>query len=365
MKLLYISHLRPNVADGLSWSVPASVNAQNKYDDVFWLNVGIGEGILDHWKDVPVFNHYNQVYWDYEDYLPDNYMKPDIVIFEGFYDKFIDVIWGWKLKHRRIPYIIIPRSALTETAMNNHARIKKIIAHKLIYNHHISNASALHLLTEGEAKSTLKHFCKRSVIIPNGISTPSCYKKSFSKDVIKVSYIGRIAANQKGLDLLFDAILKMKEFLISNNFELHIYGPENQDYSMLKTMAGKMSIESLVTFHEQVFGKKKEDVLLDTDVFIMTSRFEGLPMGLIEALSYGVPCAVTDGTYLDKEISEYNAGWTTKTSVEGIVYMLKSICTQKASYEEKGANARKLSLNYNWDSIAKKTHEEYLKLIEK
>lgn len=39
-------------------------------------------------------------------------------------------------------------------------------------------------------------------------------------------------------------------------------------------------------------------VLLQTDLFIQTSRHEGMPMGLLEALSIGVPCLVTVGTSL-------------------------------------------------------------------
>lgn len=34
MKILYISHLNTNIASGLNWSVPASVSAQSKIDEV-------------------------------------------------------------------------------------------------------------------------------------------------------------------------------------------------------------------------------------------------------------------------------------------------------------------------------------------
>ena len=112
-----------------------------------------------------------------------------------------------------------------------------------------------------------------------------------------------------------------------------------------------------------LFGVEKEKRLLEADLFIMTSRFEGLPMGLIEALSYGIPCAVTDGTYMDKEIKEYDAGWTSDTTIEGITRMLECICDKKQLYPEKGGKARLLAHNYNWDVIAKRTHDEYMKLI--
>ncbi len=361
MKIVYISHLNGDGANGLSWSVPASIKAQAVYDEVFWLNTNKGE--MNHWKEVPAFHNAVKSKTSLLKNLPKKFQNPDIVVFEGFYDSYLDVIWGEELRRKSIPYIIIPRSALTVTAMNNHAHLKKKIAHKLFYNRFIKGATAIHYLTDGEARETTKLFNNPYVIIPNGIVIPSCIKSDYSKKAINASFIGRIDIHQKGLDLLFGAIQNVKEKLISSNFVLTIYGPENQDYSMLKSLSIDMKLDDIIFFHDQVFGKEKESVLLDTDVFIMTSRFEGLPMGLIEALSYGIPCAVTDGTYMDKEIKEYDAGWTSDTTIEGITRMLECICDQKQLYPEKGGKARLLAHNYNWDVIAKRTHDEYMKLI--
>jgi glycosyltransferase involved in cell wall biosynthesis len=41
-------------------------------------------------------------------------------------------------------------------------------------------------------------------------------------------------------------------------------------------------------------------------------------MGLIEALSYGLPCIATDGTNIAGEISSYSAGWTATADAESI-----------------------------------------------
>ena len=61
----------------------------------------------------------------------------------------------------------------------------------------------------------------------------------------------------------------------------------------------KKHLDDIVFYHYgAVFGKVKEKVLLDNDFFILTSRLEGHPMALIEALSYGLPCLVTQGSRL-------------------------------------------------------------------
>ena len=78
-------------------------------------------------------------------------------------------------------------------------------------------------------------------------------------------------------------------------------------------------VSDILMVKEGVFGVEKESVLRNADFFIMTSRYEGMPMSMIEAMSYGVPCFATKGTNLADEIREWDAGWSCETSIEGIV----------------------------------------------
>ena len=75
-------------------------------------------------------------------------------------------------------------------------------------------------------------------------------------------------------------------------------------------------MEDLVELHEAIDGSEKEAELLSADVFIQTSRSEGMSMGILEALSYGVPCLVTRGTNLGEIIEQYDAGWVAETNAE-------------------------------------------------
>ena len=363
MKIVYISHIKGNGTNGLCWSVPASVKAQSIVDDVFWLN--IGKGIMDHWKIIPAFHNNENSSFSIIKMLPIEFKNPDVVVFEGVYDSLFYIIWGRELKYMGIPYIIIPRSALTESAMNNHARMKKKMAHFLFYNKFIKEAAAVHLLSNGEAQQTYKLFKMPYVVLPNGISIPSHFKTNFSDQGVNAVFIGRIDLYQKGLDILVRSIALNKESLVEKKFKLNIFGPKSKDAYILNDMCNKYGINNIVSIHNQITGKDKEDVLLSSDVFILTSRFEGLPMGLIEALSYGVPCAVTRGTYMGDEIEEAKAGWVSDISEESISSMLINVCNQKASFDIMGKNARILSLRFDWKAIAQKTHEEYQRIINK
>ena len=96
----------------------------------------------------------------------------------------------------------------------------------------------------------------------------------------------------------------------------------------------------------------------------MTSRFEGMPMGLIEALSYGVPCIVTPGTNLMQEIESAGAGFGCELMPEKIASAIMLSLTNKTELLEMRNNAKVLAAQYSWDEIASKTHDAYEKLLK-
>ena len=88
-------------------------------------------------------------------------------------------------------------------------------------------------------------------------------------------------------------------------------------------------------------------------------------MGVIEALSYGVPCLVTKGTNMADDIKESDAGWTCDTSKEELIEAIKQMLSQKEELSKLGKNARELSNKYSWEKIAEESHSEFEKILEK
>ncbi|MBP3197362.1 MAG: glycosyltransferase family 4 protein, partial [Butyrivibrio sp.] len=123
-------------------------------------------------------------------------------------------------------------------------------------------------------------------------------------------------------------------------------------------------IDCFVCLHHAITGKEKKKVLLDSDLFIQTSRHEGMPMGILEAMSYGVPCLITEGTSLGDIVREYNAGWVAETNQESIILTLKRVLEEKDLLNNKSAQARKLVMeNYSWAKTSKSAVLEYESLI--
>lgn len=354
MNILFVSHLTSNVASGPNWSVPASVNALSEFDNVLWVNMT--DVLLPHWKDVKDYHNIS----DYGSLkkLPIPFDKPDLVVFEGFY--FLDDVFYAKwLRAKRIPYIIVPRGSFTWQALHNEARLKKVVAHVLFFNSFIRNATAIQYLTKKEQSDSMRTFSTRSFIVPNGFNEPSVKKSSFFDNGVKAVFVGRLGIYHKGIDNLLKAISEVKEDLRKANFTLEMYGPAHQyDYDDVRRMIDGLGVSDIVFLLDAISGKEKEQVLLGADLFILTSRLEGHPMGLIEALAYGLPSFVSPGSNMKEEIEEYNAGWVCDGEVQGIRDALLKVIVEKDKLGEKGLNAQRLASIYNWRNISEQFHNE-------
>lgn len=91
-----------------------------------------------------------------------------------------------------------------------------------------------------------------------------------------------------------------------------------------------------------------------------------MPLGILEALSYGLPCLITDGTNLGEILKENNAGWCAQTDAESIAVQMKQAIQERNLWRKKGENGRKLvEDNFSWDLVITSTLEQYNKIIHK
>lgn len=293
--------------------------------------------------------------------LPTPFNKPDLVVFHEVYWKTYLQI-GKNLRHNNIPYIIIPHGALTQGAQKK-KWLKKKVANFLLFNRFINGAAAIQCLSERELEATL--FGKNKFIGTNGVDLPKIKKQSFSENVVRFTYVGRLEVKIKGIDLLIKAIAEEKKDLSAKDYEFKIYGPDlyGQGDEIRKLIVNN-DVGSVLSLNSEIFGSEKEKILLDSDIFIQTSRSEGMPLGMLEALSYGIPCLVTKGTGLGGLIQKYDAGWVAETNAEDIARVLTVAIQEKALYPQKGANARRLvEENFSWSNVAKSTIAKYSAIV--
>ncbi len=131
---------------------------------------------------------------------------------------------------------------------------------------------------------------EKSFVIPNPyIPTGSAALADGEKRKTVVSG-GRLVA-QKGFDILISAFAKVIKK--HPEYRLTIYG-EGQDREKLEKQVRDLGLESLVDMPGYVDDLQER--IYGDGIFVLSSRFEGIPNALIEAMAAGLPCIATDCT---------------------------------------------------------------------
>ena len=355
MVILHVACIEDNNFSGVCVAVPQHVKEQAQHAVIGFLNVNNIKI-----KQLDCQLEYKKSF-DIK-FLPKPFDKPDLVVFhEAYRVQYLCI--SANLRKNKIPYIIVPHGELRKEAQKK-KWLKKKVANFLLFNRFINGAVAVQCLSELEQEATL--FGKKKFIGTNGIAMPATQKETFREKGAHFVYIGRLDMKVKGLDLMLEAVRLKADFLRANYCSLQICGPDtDRAHAILKELIREKQIEDLVCVKGGVVGEEKEKILLNGDVFIQTSRHEGMSMGILEALSYGLPCLVTRGTNLGEEVESADAGWMAENDAESIAEALEKTVLAQPEWVPKSKNAKKYAeRNYAWNVIARDTVCMYKKLLE-
>lgn len=152
------------------------------------------------------------------------------------------------------------------------------------------------VLTQGNTKEwkTLKNL----VVIPNPLSFFP--EESSSLQTKKVIAVGK-QGYQKGYDRLLPAWKMVQEKY--PDWHLEIYG-KIEPKANLKDIARNLKIRETVSFFPP--EKDIKSKYLDASIYVMSSRYEGFGMVLIEAMACGLPCVSFDCNFGPSDIIRHD-----------------------------------------------------------
>lgn len=209
------------------------------------------------------------------------------------------------------------------------------------------------VLSENNKKYFKDKYNRDVTFIPNGIVKPEpkqaklITKKYGLKKDEYILFLSRIVP-EKGLDYLIEAFSK-----INTNKKLVIAGGSSHTPEYYNSIVKKTKNMPNVILTGHVEGRELEELYSNTRLYVLPSEIEGMPMTLLEAISYNAPVLTSD-IKENIEVSGKENSFKSK-NVNSLKTKLENILNSP-----KKENAIDIS-KYDWDKISKDTINLYLR----
>jgi glycosyltransferase involved in cell wall biosynthesis len=197
-------------------------------------------------------------------------------------------------------------------------------------------------LSIAEKQVVTTQFGATNVIeLPNAIDLTDA--ENFHREITKeetptLLFLGRIHLD-KGIAYIYEALAEMKEQNVNFKFVMAGKGPAEDEYNpKFKTLLGDG-----YEFKGVVSGDSKTAVFKQCNIFLLPSFWEGLPIALLEAMSFGLVPVTTNVGAMKTVVLDGKNGMLVEThSAQGIVNAVKSLSADKANMQTLSNNAREL-----------------------
>jgi glycosyltransferase involved in cell wall biosynthesis len=303
----------------------------------------------------------------------------DFVHFHGAYRPSMWLL-ARQLRKRAIPYTITSHGLLSPHVQRKSDRLKKLIYRYFCQLPLMNQALFVHALSEGEKKDILQYGVRSPVeVIVQGFEhdhVPDPPRTNFFAQFdphwerrCKLAFVGRIDVIHKGLDLLVSALAILKETLSDQPPPLVVLagGDYEGQLAGLQEQVKEGGLEPSVHFPGPLGEKDKFELLQSCDFSVLTSRFEGFPISIVESLAVARPALVTRSTNVGEIVEETESGLVVSTDVNQIVGGLRrllSIFHDADHYQRLQANAQKAARElFDWRLMARRLDENYARRI--
>ena len=197
-------------------------------------------------------------------------------------------------------------------------------------------------------------------VIYNGVPKP-LYLKAETRIINNHFCVVSRLTFQKGIDILLRSLHSMPKNLL-DSIIIDIYG-EGEEKENLLHEAKELQLLNTVHFKNAV--KNSSQVLINYDVLLMPSRYEGLPLTLLEAMSVGTPVAIHDVGCVREFIKSGENGWIIDNNYKW-KDLFEDLISKKYNFNNISSNAKNTyQLKFQEEGMCKKYYDLYKELTEK
>lgn len=196
---------------------------------------------------------------------------------------------------------------------------------------------------------------RRTSWIPNGATKPECLEP---EEIVKrfgvakddyILFLGRIVP-EKGIHYLINAFKQVdtcKSLVIAGG------ASDTDDYMLyLKELAKE---DDRIRFTGFVQGKVLEELYSNSYIYVLPSDLEGMPLSLLEAMSYGNCCLTSDIKECTEVTGEKGISFR-KGDVADLATKLQYLCDDAdVTQKYKSEAADYICKKYSWDAVVEET----------
>ena len=200
---------------------------------------------------------------------------------------------------------------------------------------------------------------RKTVLIPNGVAKPETAAAEWITEQLKLQadgyilFLGRLVPEKRVHDLIraFKEVDTDKKLVIAGGTS------DTEEYGeRLKKLA---SGDERIRFTGFVQGKLLEELYTNAYLYVLPSQTEGMPLSLLEAMSYGNCCLVSDIPECVEVVGRFGATFPTG-NVEKLKEALQFLCDRPDAVGNYKKGAREyICSRYPWENVVQKTLELY------
>ena len=220
-------------------------------------------------------------------------------------------------------------------------------------------ADEIIVLSNGVQQYFRDVYNRETVMIPNGVTKPVIREAKeieaeygLKKDEY-VLFLGRLVP-EKGITYLIDAFKQLE-----TDKKLVIAGGSSDTPDYARQLQELAADDERIIFTGFVQGRMLEELYSNAYLYVLPSDLEGMPLSLLEAMSYGNCCVTSNIEECAAVMDEYGLTFP-KGNVDALRKLLQELCNDSEKVHRfQAASSEYITRKYNWDDVTEKTLELY------
>lgn len=224
----------------------------------------------------------------------------------------------------------------------------------------VKYADEIIVLSEGMKEYFKQTYGRETNFISNGVKRPelrqvNLIEKKFNLEKDNyILFLGRIVP-EKGIQYLAEAFKQVK-----TNKKLVIAGGSSDTDTFMNELKKIAAEDSRILFTGFVQGEILDELYSNAYIYVLPSDLEGMPLSLLEAMSYGNCCLISNISECT-EVVEDKAVIFQKGDVKDLSKKLQMLCDDEKTVKKfKDISAEFICNKYNWENVVDKTLKLYM-----